>query len=160
MSKRFWRDTSAEMEMAYKHMKRSSLLLIMNYHHTPAIKTKMNEWQYQVLTRKWGTGNSHTGLLGMQNSSAPREKLCILLSFFFLKKLFLFYRRMIALQNSVVFCQPSTWNSRRYTYIPSCLNLPPISRPSHLSRLIQSSCLSFLSHTANSRWLSILHMVR
>ena len=27
------------------------------------------------------------------------------------------------------------------------------------SRLIQSPCLSFLSHTANSRWLSILYMV-
>ena len=31
--------------------------------------------------------------------------------------------------------------------------------PSHHSRLIQSPCLSFLSHTANSHWLSILHMV-
>ena len=31
--------------------------------------------------------------------------------------------------------------------------------PSHPSRLIQSPCLSFLSHTANSPWLSILHMV-
>ena len=29
----------------------------------------------------------------------------------------------------------------------------------HPSRLIQSPCLSFLSHTANSPWLSILHMV-
>ena len=90
----------------------------------------------------------------------PLGKSCVFYFLsFFKKKLFLFYQRMIALQNSVVFCQPSTWNSRRYTYIPSCLNLPPISRPSHLSRLIQSSCLSFLSHTANSRWLSILHMV-
>ena len=30
--------------------------------------------------------------------------------------------------------------------------------PSHHSRLIQSHCLSFLRHTANSHWLSILHM--
>ena len=40
-----------------------------------------------------------------------------------------------------------------------------LERPSHLpphptpSRWIQSPCLSFLSHTANSRWLSMLHMV-
>ena len=32
--------------------------------------------------------------------------------------------------------------------------------PSHPSRLIQSSCLIFLSHTENSHWLSILYMVR
>ena len=34
----------------------------------------------------------------------------------------------------------------------------PISFPSHPSRLIQSPRLSFLRHTANSHWLSILHM--
>ena len=43
---------------------------------------------------------------------------------------------------------------------------PPSEPPSHLppqptpSRLIQSPCLSFLSHTANSCWLSILHIYR
>ena len=31
----------------------------------------------------------------------------------------------------------------------------PSPSPSHLSRLIQSPCLSFLRHTANSCWLSI-----
>ena len=31
--------------------------------------------------------------------------------------------------------------------------------PLHLTRLMQSPCLSFLSHTENSHWLSILHMV-
>ena len=31
--------------------------------------------------------------------------------------------------------------------------------PSQPSRLIQSPCLSFLSHTPNSHWLSTLHMV-
>ena len=37
---------------------------------------------------------------------------------------------------------------------------PPSSvSPSHPSRLIQSPCLSFLSQTANSHWLSMLHMV-
>ena len=45
-----------------------------------------------------------------------------------------------------------------------CIHIPPpfwtslpSSSPSHPSRLIQSPCLSFLSHTANSRWLSIFH---
>ena len=41
----------------------------------------------------------------------------------------IFYWRVIALQNFVVFCQTSTWISHRYTYIPSLLNLPPISLP-------------------------------
>ena len=54
------------------------------------------------------------------------------------------------------FCQTSTWIS--HTYIPSLWKLPSLS-PSHPSRLIQSPCLSFLSHTANSHWLSILYMV-
>ena len=45
--------------------------------------------------------------------------------------IFLFFNwRIIALQN-FVFCQTSTWISRRYTYIPSLLNLPP---PPHSSR--------------------------
>ena len=35
----------------------------------------------------------------------------------------------------------------------------PSPAPSHPSRLIQNPCLSFLSHRANSHWLSILHMV-
>ena len=46
-----------------------------------------------------------------------------------------------------------------YIYpLPFGTSLPSPS-PSHPSRLIQSSCLSFLSYTANSHWLSILHMV-
>ena len=51
----------------------------------------------------------------------------------------------------------TVWATRevRYTYIPSRLNLPPVSSPAHPSRLIQSPCLSFLSHAANSGWLSI-----
>ena len=40
----------------------------------------------------------------------------------------------------------------------SGISLPPPS-PSHPSRLSQSPDLSSLSHTANSHWLSILHMV-
>ena len=42
---------------------------------------------------------------------------------------FFFNWRVIALQNVVVFCQTSAWISHRYTYIPSLLNLPPISLP-------------------------------
>ena len=42
---------------------------------------------------------------------------------------FFFNWRIIALQNFVVFCQTSTWISHRYTYIPSLLNFPLISRP-------------------------------
>ena len=41
---------------------------------------------------------------------------------------------------------------------PSWISLPPPS-PSHPSRLLQCPCLNSLSHTANSQWLSILHMV-
>ena len=45
------------------------------------------------------------------------------------KILFIFYWRIIVLQNFVVFCQTSTWVSHRYTDIASLLNLPPISLP-------------------------------
>ena len=84
---------------------------------------------------------------------------CHDLSVLLLLLLFLFfYWRMIALQNFVVFCQTSTWISHRYTYIPFWTSLPSPA-PSYPSRLIQSLCLSFLSPTANSCWLSILHMV-
>ena len=72
-----------------------------------------------------------------------------------LKNLF-FNWRIIASQNFVVFCQPSTWLSHRFTCVPSLLKPPPISLP---SRLVQSPWLSFLSHTAHSCWLSTLHMV-
>ena len=81
-----------------------------------------------------------------------KNKLLFLLIYFF-------NWRIMSLQNCVVFCQTSTRISHRYIYLPSLLNLPPIPFPSHPSRLIQSPCLSFLSHTANSCWLSILHMV-
>ena len=155
MSKTFWRDTSAEIDMTYKHMKRSSLVLIMSYHHTPAVRTQINEWQRQVLARKCGIWGCREGKMVQP---LGKSSVFYLLSFV-KKKFFIFYRRMIALQNSVVFCQPSTWMSCRCTYIPARLNLPAISRPSHLSRWIQSPCLSFLSHTANPHWLSILRLV-
>ena len=75
---------------------------------------------------------------------------------FFSPILFIFfYWRIIALQNFVVFCQTSARISPRYTHVPSL----PSPSPSLPSRLSQSPCVSFLSHTANSHWLSILHMV-
>ena len=42
---------------------------------------------------------------------------------------------------------------------PSFWVSPPPSTPSHTSRLSQSTGLSSLCYTANSHWLSILHMV-
>ena len=65
---------------------------------------------------------------------------------FFLINYF-FNWRIISLQN-FVFCQTSTWISHGYTYIPSLLNLPPISpHPApHLptaSGLCDSCLLSF-----------------
>ena len=55
------------------------------------------------------------------------------------------------------FCFLSNLNmNQSQVYIYPLPFEPP--SPSHPSRLIQS-CLRFLSHTANSHWLSILHMV-
>ena len=56
----------------------------------------------------------------------------ILVSFFIVQLslfIYFFYWRTIALQNFVVFCQTSTWIGHGYMYIPSLLNLPPISLP-------------------------------
>jgi len=80
-----------------------------------------------------------------------------LINSLFFKKYFNW--RMIALQNFVVSCHTSTRISHRYTNVPSLLDLPPISLPIPPFSLSQSPCLSSLSHTANSRRLSILHMV-
>ena len=46
-----------------------------------------------------------------------------------LLKMYLFYWRIIALQNFAIFCQTSTWISHRYTYIPFLLNLSPHPTP-------------------------------
>ena len=71
-----------------------------------------------------------------------------------------FSLRMIALQNFLVFCQTSTWINHSFMHIspPFWTSLLSPS-PFHPSSLIQSPCLSFLSHTANSYWLFILQMV-
>ena len=66
---------------------------------------------------------------------------------------------MIALQNFVVSCHTSIRISHRYTNVSFLLNLPPILLPILPFSLLQSPCLSSLSHTANFCWLSILHMV-
>ena len=56
--------------------------------------------------------------------------LCLTL-YIYVYNLFIFYWRRIALQNFIVFCQTSIWISHRYTFIPSLLNLPPITPPFH-----------------------------
>ena len=60
-----------------------------------------------------------------------------------------FNQRIIALLNFVGFCQISTWLSHRYAYVPSVLNLPPASHPSHHCRWSQSPSWSSPNHTAN-----------
>ena len=75
------------------------------------------------------------------------------------KNFLIFNWRIIALQHCVGLCYTSSCISQSCTYVPSLLNLPPTSTPSHSSRLSQSPRLSSLSHTANSHGLSILHMV-
>ena len=63
-------------------------------------------------------------------SSAYLRLLIFLMAIFkvFLLNFFIFYWRIIALQNFVVFCQTSIWISHRYTHIPSFWNLPPLCR--------------------------------
>ena len=72
--------------------------------------------------------------------------------------LFIYNWKITALQYFFGFCHKSARISHRYTYVPSLLNLPPLS-PSQPSRLSQSTGLSSLSHTANFHWLCVLHMV-
>ena len=92
-------------------------------------------------------------------SSSYFPFVCLLEPLFSFKNLFLFNWRIIALQCCVGFCHTSTWLCHRYTYVLSLLNLPPPPSPSHRSRLLQSPSLSSLSHTENSLWLFVLHMV-
>ena len=71
----------------------------------------------------------------------------------------LLYWRIIAFQNLLFFVKPLHESAISIHISPPVWNLLPSLSPPHPSRLIQSPCLSFLSHTANSHWLSILHMV-
>ena len=71
----------------------------------------------------------------------------------------IFNWRIIALQCCVGFRHMPTWISHSYICVPSLLNLPLPFHPSHPPRLSQSPSLSALSHTANSHWLSVSHVV-
>ena len=94
-----------------------------------------------------------------KRKSITVENICIFksvwISHFIIFLIYFFYWRIIASQNFAVFCQTSTWISHKYTYIPSLLNLPPISLPSHPSRLIQSPCLSL--QQPYSKFLSAIY---
>ena len=81
-----------------------------------------------------------------------------LLFFPFFLNLF-FYWRIIALRILLFSVKPQHESAIGRHISPPFWTCLPSPSPSHPSRLIQSPCLSFLSHTANSRWLSILHMV-
>ena len=72
---------------------------------------------------------------------------------------FFFYWRIIALQNFAVSVKPQHESAIGIHISPPFWSSLPSASPCHSSRLTQSPCLSFLSHTANSHWLSILHMV-
>ena len=90
-----------------------------------------------------------------RDSSQPRDQNCI--SFFliysFLIEGYLLYKSVLVLavhqyESAIgIHVSPSSWTSLT----------PPT--PSHSSGLSQSTYLSSLSQTANSHWLSILHMV-
>ena len=149
------------------------LALIYCFHNVESESHSVvsNSWQPHTLSSPWISPGQNTGVDSLsfsRGSSQPRDwtqvsRIAGGFFFFIYCFLMLFIKkkinwRIIALQN-FVFCKTWTWTSHRYTYIPSLLNVPSISLPSHPSRLIQSTCLSFLSHTANYCCLSILHMV-
>lgn len=61
--------------------------------------------------------------------------------------------------DTVLASATSTRISHRYATPPLFLNSPPSHTPSYPSRLSQNPGLSSLFYTANSHWLSILHVV-
>ena len=71
----------------------------------------------------------------------------------FFLNLFIFTWRIISLQYCIALCHTSIWISHRCIYI---YILPPDPIPLGHHR---TPNLSTLSHTANSHWLSILHIV-
>ena len=86
------------------------------------------------------------------------NKIC---SFFFLRSIEQDYvlEDICFTKNCVSLCHTSPQISHRYTHVPSLLSLPPMSLPSHPSRLSQNIGLSSLFYTANSHLLPVLHMV-
>ena len=72
---------------------------------------------------------------------------------------FFFTWRIIALQKFAISVKPQHESAIGIHTSPPFWTSLPSPSPSHPSRLIQRPCLSFQSHTANSCWLSILHIV-
>ena len=74
------------------------------------------------------------------------SEICFLKIFIFQKFIYFKIEGYLLYRILLVSAKPSAWISHRYTYVPpSWTSLPPPS-PSHLSRLLQSPCLSSLSH--------------
>ena len=72
---------------------------------------------------------------------------------------FIFNWSIITLYSSDGFCHTSTWISHRHTHVPSLWNLTPTPSPFQPLGCYRALAWSSLHLTANSHWLSILHMV-
>ena len=80
-------------------------------------------WALTSLPRGW----TRTPCVGSAESWIAGHESQTYVFLFFLKYLFIFSWKTIALQYCVDFCHTSRWISRRYTYVPSLLNFPPTS---------------------------------
>ena len=80
-------------------------------------------------------------------------------SFFFFLFLFIFFIEGQLLYRILFSVKPQHELAIGIHIFPPFWTSLPSPAPSHPSRLIQSHCLSFLRHTANSFWLPILRMV-
>ena len=77
----------------------------------------------------------------------------------FLIFIYLFFTEALLLYRILLFSVKPQHESAIGTHLSPPFYSLQLPCPYHPSRLIQSPCLSFLSHAANSCWLSILHMV-
>ena len=81
---------------------------------------------------------------------------------FLIKFIYFFNWRVIVLQNFLGFCQTSTWIGHRYTYVPSLLNVPPISLPIPQLQVVTDPPLQY-SYLENPEgkgaWHTIVHRV-
>ena len=93
--------------------------------------------------------------------SLPNTYLCeaSFLIFSFFKKLIYVLMKDNCFREFCCFLSNLNMNQPQIYLYPSLLKLPPISFPISPPSLIQSPCLSFLTHTANYHYLSILPMV-
>ena len=83
---------------------------------------------------------------------------CLYVLFFFLFKIHLFFSWRKLLYRILLFSVKLQHESATGIHVcPRSWTSLPLPSPSHPSRLIHSSCLSFLKHTENSPWLSNLH---